>query len=555
MKYFQWNTFLLTACSALLALNSLPAFAMDQTAFTKEINRIQEERKISPNVFNYEEIDRDYRDFLKKNWTSLSDEQREQILKKIVWNAAKAEDPAYFNAAVVLADSSIPADRWSALFTEILKNMFGTGNGSLEMARALELFDACKDRIDVNVRLGLYNKIGKQILELSGDVGLFRIYAEALWNTPVPENWTPQQKDRFNQSKSTSFRQITSSLIDYDPAEGEVFVEEFKDRYTNDSLCNLYAVFMKKAVADVDRPLFDRYFAKLMALPYSDTKINSLRDALESMNNRLLYTREKLLLKILEIPELSEPQQFQILMSLRRTVAPQVFEYGFYKKGSYEQGRSYLQAAVRVADAYAAANPGHNVCAPEELARQWALCALNAYEFGDSVLAHDLLIRALALDKNGYTQNFGMVLMLMRQGRDDEAARYCDAIASSNGTAQQKEAAANLKYFLLGGEAFPEDLQKNGEQAPYQKLSDEEKMKAIRTVGSYYFRAKRFEKARELSDAVITELFRPAETNKRYTVHYLANAPETADAWARSSNYDNWEAMETRFAPYAGYDV
>jgi len=43
---------------------------------------------------------------------------------------------------------------------------------------------------------------------------------------------------------------------------------------------------------------------------------------------------------------------------------------------------------------------------------------------------------------------------------------------------------------------------------------------------------------------------------KSYEVKYVKNAPKTADAWARSEFYDNWDLMETRFVPYGdGYDI
>ncbi len=107
-----------------------------------------------------------------------------------------------------------------------------------------------------------------------------------------------------------------------------------------------------------------------------------------------------------------------------------------------------------------------------------------------------------------------------------------------------------LKYFLSGGNFAGFD-----KAFADMKLTSERKMELIRMVGNYYFMARRFEDARKLNDEVMKNMFREAETNKRYTVKYMADAPKTADAWSRTADYQNWNVMETRFAPYFGYDV
>lgn len=142
-----------------------------------------------------------------------------------------------------------------------------------------------------------------------------------------------------------------------------------------------------------------------------------------------------------------------------------------------------------------------------------------------------------------------LTLDLVLQKKDKDAAKILGDALRIKRNAKNRDMRC-LKYFLEGGtfdgfdKAFA-DL----------KLTSEQKMSAIRTVGDFYFRTKRFEEARALNAQVMEKMFRPAETNKRYMVKYRKDAPQTADAWARTPDYRNWNALETRFTSYFGYDV
>lgn len=150
----------------------------------------------------------------------------------------------------------------------------------------------------------------------------------------------------------------------------------------------------------------------------------------------------------------------------------------------------------------------------------------------------------------GYANRWKLqALDLMMQNKDAEAAKILGDALRIPRNAKNNEIAV-LKYFLEGGtfanfdKAFAD-----------KKFTSEQKMNEIRRAGAAYFEADRFEKARKLNDEIMKNMFRPAETNKRYTVKYLADAPKTAEAWARSKDYQNWKGMETRFGSYFGYDV
>ncbi len=137
----------------------------------------------------------------------------------------------------------------------------------------------------------------------------------------------------------------------------------------------------------------------------------------------------------------------------------------------------------------------------------------------------------------------------MMQGQDGKAVQILEDARKVRNLAKNNDIAV-LKYFLSGGSfaGFDKAFADN-------KFTSEQKMNLIRNAGNIYFQAKRFETARKLNDEIMKNMFREAETNKRYTVKYLADAPKTADAWSRTPDYQNWNIMETRFAPYFGYDV
>ncbi len=153
-----------------------------------------------------------------------------------------------------------------------------------------------------------------------------------------------------------------------------------------------------------------------------------------------------------------------------------------------------------------------------------------------------------AIARLGYTRRWKyMVLDLMLQGKDAEAVKL---LADAEKFAPKDTLISVLKYYLAGGNFAGFD-----KAFADKKFTSEQKMTEIRKAGDIFFQAKRFEKARQMNDDVMKHMFRPAETNKRYTVKYLPNAPKTAEAWAMTRGYNDWNGMETRFTPYFGYDV
>lgn len=153
-----------------------------------------------------------------------------------------------------------------------------------------------------------------------------------------------------------------------------------------------------------------------------------------------------------------------------------------------------------------------------------------------------------AIARLGYTKRWKyMVLDLMLQNKDAEAIKI---LADAAKREPKNNEVAVLKYYLEGGDFAGFD-----KAFADRKFTSEQKMNEIRRAGATFFQAKRFEKARQMNDDVMKHMFRPAETNRRYTVKYLANAPKTAEAWAMTKGYEDWNGMETRFMPYYGYDV
>ncbi len=142
------------------------------------------------------------------------------------------------------------------------------------------------------------------------------------------------------------------------------------------------------------------------------------------------------------------------------------------------------------------------------------------------------------------------VIDLLRQKKDKMASGILADVLESKMHVNEKNQAAVLKYFVDGGsfagfdKAFAE-----------RKFNSAQKASAIRSAGIFYFRAQRFDVARKLNDDVFANMYRTIETDKHYAVKYLKNAPKTAEAWARSADYNQWDKFETRFEPYYGIDT
>lgn len=530
-----------------------PNPGMNPAEFNDKINAFRKECQINRWALDFVKFDGLLRKFMADNASVLNQGQQESLIRNIIMNAAKVAvtKPELFEAAYKLV-LTLPENRQPGMVSSMTGSMLGPYNNPDELKASLRMFNEWKAKYQPEWLLRYYPYVAKQDLRFNGDFKAFRQYAADLQNVTFtdPKN-DPKNIERFNLLKQEQFSHLVGALLEFDLAEGTKFFQMYEKEFGAESLGIIYKSFILAASNAQEREIFDTYCAKLKQLPYSDQKARLVIDIASSIRNAPEQSK-RILEELINDPAISLPQKFNAFIALRRLVAPNQFNYGFHTPGSYEKGKAYLLEALKLADKFAAQTPGKTIIGQSQLAGLYTSLALNAYEFGDYAFADEMLAKAFAISPEGIPQKRVQIQILTKQKKDKEAVAVIDSILGSkqNINANEKNDLAVIRYFLNGGSVAGFDR-----AFADLKLNDEQKMQTIRKAGAFFFRAKRFELTRKLSDDVISTMFRPAETDRHYTVKYLPEAPKTAEAWARTPAYNDWKSMETRFAPYAGYDV
>lgn len=532
-----------TAAENSAAVTVAPA-ALKAQAVTDKYNELRKQYQIRSNRWDYTKIAADFRAFYAENKDKMAQDGINRYCETLFRIGSYLEDPAVIDESVALikAKAKDPA----RLLAGLIRSSIDTDHNATELKNAERLYEMEKNQnfLSIQQLFALYYRLTERTLHFRGDMKKAEYYInevltrKASFDHIKNPSELKKQMENVERDRHNTLKSVISAIIAFDLKNGVKQYEKYKSRFNEQEVLDFCLTFCRAAVDMKDRAFFDKMIAPIWASPDSNAKFERLRSAAARAGGNVGAQIYK---KILENKNLSPNQRFHTLLATMSF--PKDYIYFFYPEEGYQKAKAIYLEAMKIADANGI--KGRHV----EDATGKALNA--AFEFGDYKFMDELLARVAGYDKSGIAFWGLRVADLIRQDKTKEAVALLDAVLNyPRSNAQAKKEARLWKYFINGGtfEGFDAEFAD-------LKFNSVQKMEEIRKVGSMFFRAKKFEKARALNKDVVDNMFRPAETNKRYTVKYLKNAPKTAEAWARSKDYHKWDQMETRFTQYYGYDV
>lgn len=261
---------------------------------------------------------------------------------------------------------------------------------------------------------------------------------------------------------------------------------------------------------------------------------------------------EELLRRALLLKEYNEAHQHQLLTGLRRLYPVRAFQYNrpFYTPGSYEKYKELALEDLAVVERGLA--NGTLSWSFGLALHTYRAIAQAAVDFGDYAFGAEVLRKAR--EKYPLAFHFVPLALQMSLRSGDLEQVKAVAIPVIENPKEREDNKQFLRALLHLAEANPmEDF--DGVVFGATEFAPADRLAMLQRVSETMFLAGRYDVCRRIQSEIVENMFKPS-LSKRYQVEFAANAPRSADAWARSEFYDRWDRMETRFEPYGnGYDI
>lgn len=503
----------------------------------KDCGEIRRSHAKGENRHDYEAIDKELLAYYEANKAKVSPQQVRQIIGKLVENAARMKDETVVDKYVkMLEDAGEDMPRYTMFF---VNGRFSSSYTYANEYRFCErLYAKYKDRIDPNYRLGNIANYATPGRNPGGFDASVKLIDELLSVKCANPKNDPKVEENFEKRKTGTLARIVQELLKFDYEKATPVLEKYQNRFSENQMADAYIAIAANAKTFSDRPLYDKMVAKIKTL--SDGDIRAERIVRLSELARGTMVQDQLLDELLA-GELTPQRRVDVLN--RRYRLPGTRTYFIHLSKLYPEWKKAKLEQLKIIDA----NPERF----KDPTNIYQAMYKDAWEYGDYKFAAELRDRILKLNgKNPICMWQQRVMEMVRLGRDKEASALLQQVLEAKKKVSQndKNNWAIFKYFLDGGTL-------DGFDAAFadRKFTSEQKMVEIRTKAcAVFFECGRHEKAREISDAVIAKMFRPIENNRHYAVKYMKKAPATAEAWARTADYQKWDQMETRFFPYSG---
>ena len=487
-----------------------------------------------------EAIDKAFFAYYEKNKDVAEPAHVRIILERLIENAAHLKDTTIADKYVKMLEAT-GRDMGNYTMWYVGGRFASAYTGALDYKFCERLFAAYKDRIDPMYRLDIIVKYAipyRNPGRFDASVKLIDTLFEVKCNNPKND---PKVEEKFKTRLNASVCKIVRELVIFDYPKAIPLIKKYQHLFTDSDKAEVSLAAAYYAKCNNDRPLFDEMLAKLKALPDSDQKIGWL--ARMANMNRGNILQKKILDELLARKDLLPKRRFDLLE--QSVSLPGTRNYGIHRRDAYPEWKQAKLQQIRLIDEN-----------PEIFKNQtWYYIGVynHAWEYGDYKFADELRARVLKLnEKNPIVMWQQRVKEFVRLKKDKEASELIQlALESKHVNGNEKNNWKIFKYFLDGGtfdgfdKAFAD-----------RNFNSQKKMEEIRNRACVIFmECGRNEEARTISDAIIKNMFRPHANDHHYTVKYVKRAPATAEAWSQTKDYRNWKGMETRFAPYYGYNT
>lgn len=477
-----------------------------------------------------------YREYLKN--TGLSDAQRLTLHQRIIPLAKAASHDEYKKAMSDLA--TIPASpQKTVVMVNIIKELAKT-----DFSEAEKLLAVDPEQFNASNLIQIHENMAASALWNIDDPKKFISHFKALKEMADAEAKTDQQKNAFTSQKNRSQTALLGEYAKYDFTAAKKLFDDNKSLLDEQQTYAVNRAFAVAAIANRDRKAFDAEVKFLLAMPFSAAKINAIRETAEALGKLDDPAAEMLLRDELRNPKLDDKQRFELVLGIRSLNNVNAFDYGFPKQEGYAKYKA-LTEEMLVILAKGTVKPDGNI------ANFYFHTARTAYDFGDFKFSEEMLSKALDIQPANYTFITLSVQSALRKNDKAAVEATLKKIIDNPKENEANRTFSEAILFFDSGKPISEFDKAFAEK----KYSPEQKMLLLRKVSELMFKAGRYEVVRAISTEIKNNMFAPVE-KKSYDVKYVKNAPKTADSWARSEHYGNWNAMETRFEAYGnGYDM
>ncbi len=291
------------------------------------------------------------------------------------------------------------------------------------------------------------------------------------------------------------------------------------------------------AVKRNDRAAFDAALAEAKALPPKD-RCNLLQNLLGQMQRFDARSAREEAAAAAAAKDLSAAERIGMMAFRLRMIEPATYTWTPLEPGcDYETWRTGVKELIAFEDAQPPPKNG--------LARTWIgeQHASVAFGLDDLAFAAALCDRILARN----AANCGVLELRARiECRRGDVAKGTATYASTlalRGTDAAQSNRVNAVCAFLRGEGLA------GFDRAAAGLDALERLRLLRRTSQELFRLGRFDDCRTIFTEIETNSYEPFE-RRVHVATYLPNGPKTADAFARSPLYADWNAMETRFYAY-----
>ena len=484
----------------------------------------------------YQQSVKKMKEYLKTH--QLSGYQRLLLLEYITVASSKLDEKNYAEALAAFRKLPESRQKKRVLSYDLIKMIM-----SLNFRAAEKLYRKESAGIDAYSRLTLLQEFAKSALWTLDDKKTFDLYFAKVKSLANPDAGNKGKAARFESRRKAALAKLIGELSNYDPAAADQLLAANLSLFNNSTLCSIRSAFARSAVAFEDRPRFDAELAELKKLPLSQGKVTAFLEIANSLWRIDRDLGEKLLRDEIKNDKPSFEQRFALLSGIMRLRRISGFNYGFSSDYSYQKFRSLVKEMEAAID--------HGKLKKNNtIASFYNTVAVTAFDYGD----YKNGAKAIAEAYDIWPSNLGIAFLAaesaMRLKERARAKTILEAIIANKRTRPDDRRVAEALLFLNSGGSV-KDVEKAWADS---SLAPAKKMVLLRKVSTKLYRLGRYDEVRIL-DAMVNKMFVPL-IKKKYTCKYIPDCPKNADSWAHSQYYNDWDGMETRFAPYGdGYGI
>lgn len=279
------------------------------------------------------------------------------------------------------------------------------------------------------------------------------------------------------------------------------------------------------ALKNGDFATFGEIKKKFLAIPRDRSERNAILPVLCRYASNEIAT--ELLTENLKNPDLSARDRFH-QTTLLRSRCGNVSWYlrKFNDVNAYPRWRKYTDELIKLNDSQGKGKLAH--------ISFFLNNAYTAYGYGDFDFAIGQIERALQMDHAASLDTAVMIYLWKK-----DTAKVSELVAAEKALFWRV-----VDFFNKGGKMATFD-----QTFAAEKLDSTAKLRVIRRASELFFRAKRNDVCRDIYNHVMKNMYISLEP-KKHTAVYWENPPQSADGFAQTPRYKQWDKMETRFVPY-----